>query len=665
VAEDLGSTVPTRPVQGDATDNLTALWPGTRLGRYTIAGTLGQGSFGITYRARDTQLDRDVAIKEYMPGGFAVRQPDAMVLPRSTQVADDFRWGRARFLAEAKTLAQLERAVGVVNVYDFLEANGTAYMVMELIPGETLEARLKRERRLSQTAIDGILPPLMDGLERVHAADYLHRDIKPSNILLDDDGRPTLIDFGAARVALQGYTQTATVIFTPDYAAFEQFTAANQGPWTDIYALGATLYQCVTGAPPPRALDRMVEDRLVPAAHAVRDGYAPGLLAAIDAALKLKAGDRPQTIKAWRGVLSGKTPTGSGDQAADGGWRRQRLRVVGGALVMCLAAGGAYLWQQRPKPPTPVAGDTPQTGPADLIKGDANADPQAAQKAAEAEAARRTEEKRLAEEKVRADEAARLGSRDCVQCPELVRIPPGSFTMGSSAAEQQREGIPKAYGDQELPQHAVTIGYAFRMGKYEVTRGEFAAFMQATGHSIVGSCPWRNPGFGQTDRDPVVCVSWDDARAYVAWLNQTTGKAYRLPSEAEWEYAARARTSTARYWGDGLQDACRYANVDESAFKCSDGHRTTAPVGKFLPNDFGLHDMLGNVWEWTADCWTGHYFNAPTNGDARSTGDCTRRVLRGGSWTVGPAHHVRAAYRASDVAAGRFVFVGFRVARSE
>jgi formylglycine-generating enzyme required for sulfatase activity len=246
------------------------------------------------------------------------------------------------------------------------------------------------------------------------------------------------------------------------------------------------------------------------------------------------------------------------------------------------------------------------------------------------------------------------GNRDCAQCPEMVRLRPGAFQMGSTPADPEHE-------PDEAPQHRVTIGYAVALGKYEVTRAEFAAFVEASGHRTAGD--WRNPGFNQTDRDPVVNVTWDDAQAYVAWLSRTTGKTYRLPTEAEWEYAARAGTATARYWGDSRADACRHANADDAAFGCSDGFKHTAPVGQFRSNGFGLHDMLGNVWEWTADCWNADHSGAPANGQARLSGDCARHTVRGGSWGSSSGD-VRSAGRTRGPPSPRN-FVGFRVARSD
>jgi serine/threonine protein kinase len=286
-----------------------ALRPGQKIGRYEIVSLLGRGGFGITYRARDTQLDREVAIKEYLPSALAVRQDGLSVLPQSTRMADDFTWGRERFAEEGRTLATLQHAPAIVEVFDFLEANGTAYIVMKLMPGETLKNRLKRGT-LDQPALERILWPLLEGLEQVHATGFLHRDIKPANILLDAQGNPTLIDFGASRAAMAGRTAALTAIFTPGYAAPEQFSSAKQGPWTDIYGLAATLHHAITGAAPPSAFDRLIEDTYRPLGEVKPAGFAPGLLAGLDAGLVLRASDRPQSIAAWRMVLGQGTTAG-------------------------------------------------------------------------------------------------------------------------------------------------------------------------------------------------------------------------------------------------------------------------------------------------------------------------------------------------------------------
>ena len=291
------------PSNSDPVSDFVTLRPGQVVGRYRIVSVLGQGGFGITYRALDSELGREVAIKEYLPAALAVRQDGTTVVPRSTGAAEDFAWGRDRFVAEGRTLAALHRVPGIVLVHDFLEANGTAYLVMELLGGLTLQARVATGGPLDAASLDKLLRPLLDGLEQVHAAGFLHRDIKPANILLDDQGRPTLIDFGASRAAVAGRSQAMTAVFTPGYAAVEQFTAAKQGPWTDIYGLAATLHFAVAGQPPANAVDRVLDDAYVPLADGTRP-FPQNLLAGIDAGLAVRAADRPQSIAAWRALLS-------------------------------------------------------------------------------------------------------------------------------------------------------------------------------------------------------------------------------------------------------------------------------------------------------------------------------------------------------------------------
>src|SRR5215471_15299392 len=354
-----------------------ALKPDQTIGRYQIVSVLGQGGFGITYRARDVQLGREVAIKEYLPSALAIRQQNSTVVPRSTKMSDDFGWGRERFVTEGRTLASLHRVPAIVQVFDFLEANGTAYIVMELLHGETLEGRITTEGRLKAADIDRILWPLLDGLERVHNAGFLHRDIKPANILLDAAGNPTLIDFGASRAAMAGRSTLLTAIFTPGYAAAEQMTSAKQGPWTDIYGLSATLYHAITGKVPPTAFDRMLDDAYEPLAKLMPAGFAPGLLIGIDAGLAIRATDRPQSIAGWRPILGsaaapqadatvalGQTPAppqpattivAPPTAAAPARKRGVGLWIGAAAALLLVIAGAAYgLIDKKPAPPVAV-----------------------------------------------------------------------------------------------------------------------------------------------------------------------------------------------------------------------------------------------------------------------------------------------------------------------
>jgi len=316
----------------DRTEHHAALTAGVMIGRYRIESVLGLGGFGITYRCYDTHLRRDVAVKEYLPTGIAIRHESSTVLPRSTEMSTDFVWGRNRFLDEARTIAKLGHVPAVVRVHDFLEAFGTAYVVMELLSGETMSQRLKSEPRLSQESIDRILPPLLDGLEQIHTAGFLHRDIKPANIILGPGDTATLIDFGASRVAIADRSQALTAVFTPGYAAPEQSTSGKQGPWTDVYA---------SVIPPEASVN----------------GYSATLLAGIDAGLRLPIEARPQSIAAWRELLSAKEEAPVADPVplaalpiatpapppapAVGAPNRLRYGVLAGAAVVALGLGYA------------------------------------------------------------------------------------------------------------------------------------------------------------------------------------------------------------------------------------------------------------------------------------------------------------------------------------
>ena len=275
--------------------------------------------------------------------------------------------------------------------------------------------------------------------------------------------------------------------------------------------------------------------------------------------------------------------------------------------------------------------------------------------------------------------------KDCADCPEMVVIPAGEVEIGGTA-EDIALTTPAAAAPEQ-PRHKVTLR-SFAMGRTTVTRAQFSLFAAETGYKVVGTCgsfnlktrvfekhletTWTDPGFKQTDRDPVVCVNMTDVAAYITWLTSKTKRVYRLPSEAEWEYAARAGTTSLRYWGDA--EACQFANASDRsavafgapasadvAFNCSDSFATTAPVGSFKPNRFGLADMLGNVSQWLADCLHPNYQDAPTDGSAWSGDEGCRRILRGGAWMSVPSD-IRVARRSSDPPEARGNGLGFRVA---
>ena len=271
--------------------------------------------------------------------------------------------------------------------------------------------------------------------------------------------------------------------------------------------------------------------------------------------------------------------------------------------------------------------------------------------------------------------------RDCPKCPEMVVVPAGSMRW--------------PLWKNEGPVHEVTIAVSFAIGRHEVTVAEFGWFVDDTGHSAGNSCStfegtyedgkwekradrgWRTPGFDQSGRHPVTCVSWNDAQAYVAWLSRETGEEYRLPSEWEWEYTARAGTATQWPWGEGESGQCHHANGKDTSLKerysdwrfqdvsCQDWHVHTAPVGSFAENGWGLHDMLGNVWEWTEDCWNGSDYTPapPSDGSAWEYVDCRAHVSRGGAWYSHPSV-VSTNGRGWGDDGTRSSGMGFRVART-
>jgi len=270
----------------------------------------------------------------------------------------------------------------------------------------------------------------------------------------------------------------------------------------------------------------------------------------------------------------------------------------------------------------------------------------------------------------------------------MVVIPAGSFQMGAAPGENERYEVPMAEAGRDEPQHKVTFARPFALGKFDVTRGEFMEFARATGfrprpgcQTVIGNqwipqlrAEWEHPGFPQTDRDPVVCMNDFEINAYLDWLRQKTGKNYRLPSEAEWEYAQRGGTTTAFYWGDDPKDACAYENVGDEDYgakygisdpiPCKDGFSDLAPVGSFKPNPFGLYDMAGNIFVMTADCWNETYAGAPTDGSAWMSGDCLRRVVRKAASGNPHPWMFRSADREAEGIIVRRNRFGFRVALS-
>jgi serine/threonine protein kinase len=300
-----------------------ALKPGYKLHWYEIRSMLGKGGFGITYLAHDLNLDRSVAIKEYLPSEFAVRDADDSVHPAAENTADTYAWGLDRFIKEARILSRFEHP-NIVRVNAVFEENNTGYMVMAYEQGRSLKDILTQQQTLDESTLLALLMPILDGLAQVHKQGFIHRDIKPDNIYVREDGSPVLLDFGSARQAVAGGSQTMTTLVSPGYAPFEQYYAKGeeQGPWTDIYGLGATLYRAISGKTPMDAVYRSKsmldgsQDDFQAATQLGHKRYSAGFLAAVDHAIQFRPKDRPQTIAQWIEELRADAPdTNDSDDA--------------------------------------------------------------------------------------------------------------------------------------------------------------------------------------------------------------------------------------------------------------------------------------------------------------------------------------------------------------
>ncbi len=658
---------------------------GYRLHQYRIEAVLGAGGFGITYKAVHEALQTQAAIKEYFPVEWSYRDRDEVNVLANTQGAlptseagEDvcYTWGLERFLNEARILARINHP-GVVRVRDFFEANGTAYIVMDYEDGEPLSQRLQREKTLPEDQARRLLDDVLPALEAVHAQGYLHRDLKPANLYRRADGRTILIDFGAARQALGRRSKSVTSVFSPGYSPIEQYLVDGKGygPWTDIYAVGSVLYHAVTGAAPIEAPARVLDDPLKPAAEVAAERYHPTLLRLVDRAMAVRPEKRFQTVAQMRLALSAPveddgdhtvqwelpprpdlhrsgerphlgggapppqpkpTPASAAPSAAPGGstglqWLDWRWPV--GALVIATLVGGGLFFSRTPTPtptpPSPPAQAATQQPTTEIPPPPfALAQPQPGQNYTEPTTGM-----------------------------ELIWIPSGCFAMGSAEAEKERSA-------NEIPHQVCVSG--FWMGKQEVTNAQYRHF-----RSEHDSGSYETYGLNQPTQ-PVVRVSWREASAYADWLSKQSKLRFRLPTEAEWEYAARAGKTTARSWGGESNQACRHANLyDETARKskplnwpnypCEDGQVAAAPVGSYAANAFGLFDMLGNVAEWTCSEYDSEYKGGESRCAEPNAAAGGRRVLRGGSWSDYPGL-VRFAYRFPAAPEYRKFDLGFRLA---
>ena len=685
-------------------------------GRYRLESVIGEGTFWLTYLATDQETEEPVIIKEYLPAVLARRREDGEVDARQEVLRGAFTAGGVRVLEEAAILAKIEHPA-IAAVRAAFKQNGTAYIVREYVHGQSFVNWLNSlPRQPSPVEMDRVCGTLLDALEATHAQGIWHLDITPEHVLMRaKDNLPVLIDFGETRAAIACSTRAMHTFVRPGYSPPEQhvFDEAAQGPWTDVYGIAAVMYRGVTGRGPTDVITRNHTDEMQTAVAALAGLYRVKFLKAIDKAMSLDPSRRQQSIAALRSDLfeqvdipvpphnNGRKKTLVEDSKLISADAKpgQISRWLAPALALVVIAGGlgAFFALRSPSRSTKVP-DQAATLVLDSREIDSSADPQLLLKAAETDPAQRERiERRLQEfgfikialagANIWRKPGAGLAFRDCPTCPELAVVPAGSFLMGSPTSEPGRgedEDDTAGPGGERV---AVSLPRPFAIGRYAVTLAEFTDFVRQAGQKIELGCyarygawqlfpdlAWHHPGFDQDDRHPVVCVNWDDAQAYVAWLGRKTGQRYRLPTEQEREFATRALVREGiqpRYFfGDDENELCRFANVadldakaanpDWSVVNCHDGFAETAPVGSFKPNAFGLYDMLGNVWEWTADCFRN---SLPRPGDLTTA--CTsvdQRVLRGGSWRDNGGV-VRSAARIASAPNIRDEIVGFRVVR--
>ncbi len=650
-----------------------ALPVGAILRDFTIQAVIGHGGFGIVYRAGHNELDLTVAIKEYLPVELAVRD-GATVQPRSGTDRKDFEEGLRRFRDEAQALIDFDSHPSIVSCRDFFRAHGTAYLVMDYEAGQSLaELLAKREgegRPFTESDLLAVMLPLLEGLARVHAAGVLHRDIKPSNILIRGrDERPVLIDFGAAKQATAMFSKSQAP-YTEGYAALEQVADTGRlGPWTDLYGVGAVMWRMVAGGNRPWEPPHPVRVELrshaalgetedpMPSANELGKGrFAPQVLEPIDRCLRLLETERIQgsheLLEAFS-VATGRESTSKSEGPvsapdAAGGVPDQNRESVEVEIVKDVdSRERARVKRSQSDLAQPWIQDWAVLGgirdPGSVPAARAYIVRYGRVPAARTWVAKAEEflaELSELEAACRPGREAGESWRNLMDM-EFVWIPAGSFLMGSPVDEEGRYYDPDF---NEEDQHWVRISEGFWMKKYEVTQGEWEAVMGTNPSAFSYNSP----------RHPVETVSWLDTAEFIRKLNgweSGTEYRYRLPTEAEWEYAARAGTTGARY-----------GELDSIAWYRDNSEGETHAVGEKRANGWGLHDMLGNLWEWVAD-WHGEYPSTlVTDPQGPSTGSA--RVARGGSW-YDDATGVRCAYRNGHGPSARDFAFGFRLVRTK
>ncbi|WP_020468670.1 bifunctional serine/threonine-protein kinase/formylglycine-generating enzyme family protein [Zavarzinella formosa] len=598
-----------------------------RIGHYEVLQVLGRGGFGIVFRAFDEALQRVVALKALAPT-VAATSP-----------------ARKRFLREARSSARV-RHENVVQIHA-VEEQPLPYLVMEFIPGETLQQRINRTGPLDAPEIVRFGRQIAEALAAAHATGLIHRDIKPCNVLIEEGHQRIKVnDFGLARAADDAsLTQSGMLAGTPMFMAPEQARGEPLDHRADLFSLGSVLYVMATGRPPFRAsttyavLRRVIEDSPRPIRDLIPE--TPQWLSDIIAKLQAKkSSDRFQSAREVADVLAdcetrlGMNPppksfsriSRSRPSASRFGQWKWLVAAVLFLPVLALAATefiGLTHWlhHQQPIP---------------------------------------DQSKNVEGEQTRLERPQDNGlpvDFNNTLAMKFKLIPAGKFKMGSSPEEieywlnlVEQEGH-KLFLRSESPEHEVEITKPFYLGATEVTVGQFRQFIEANPKYMPDDDRWNDPGFKQTNEHPVVWISWRDASEFCNWLSKKEGRKYRLPTEAEWEYACRAGTNTRYCYGDDE------AQLDRHAWFINNSKFGTKPVAGKKSNNWGLFDMHGNAWEWCQDYHDFDYYQNSPARDPMGPEDGMRYVKRGGAWCFG-AVDARSAYRSHT---GGGCECGFRV----
>jgi formylglycine-generating enzyme required for sulfatase activity/predicted Ser/Thr protein kinase len=566
-----------------------------KLGRYEIITELGRGNFATVYRALDTRLEREIALKVLNP--LLSSQPDF----------------KALFKREARTAARLRHA-HIATIYDYDESQGHLYIAMEWIEGSDLRKLVRQQGPLPLPQVLTIIEHVADALACAHQQGLVHRDIKAANILLARDGRAVLTDFGlATAIAGSMYGQSMGgsmgITGTVEYLAPERLEGVAASPLSDLYSLGVVAYELLTGQVPfradtPMAVMHMQANKLPPDPGKARPDLPEGIRTALLTALAKKPADRQPDVLAFA----------------------SQLRQAGARMRAESEAKLAAARQQAEK----LARDA----------------------AAKAEAL-----KRQSQVAPQGENQIRLTLAPGVEL-ELIRIPAGPFLMGSDKAKDK-----DAFGD-ELPQHQVELG-EYWIGQTPLTNRQYQAYVQAA--KVAVPIHWKNDKIPMGKEDhPVVNISLDDAVAFCEWLSRKTGQKLSLPSEAEWEKAARGGLPVSPPKSGGTEGGARLypwgdQPPDEKRCNYDMNIKDTTPVGQYSPggdSPYGCVDMAGNVWEWTRSLFKAYPYDADDGREGSQARDM--RVLRGGSFYYNH-RNVRCACRNGNGPNYRRDNLGFRV----